>query len=379
MNILFTHYALPIPDIGGVERVTHLLMSGLEKRGHKCYFLHCYRKGRKTRLIYNNEPIKNLSAFLLKKEIQLIINQDGNKPEFALKYNKIDRHNGIKLISVLHNRPGYEMLTLSKKNNHWLKRLLKTCFFPLYRKYRYFCMEHSYKVNYKYSSLLLLLVNDYIDEYLQLFKWAKKIKLTSIANPLTFNLFIDKKEITQKEKTVLVVSRLSEIQKRISICLKVWKSIVSIMPEWKLVIVGDGPDKNQYERYVKEQSINNVFFVGQQKSYEYYKKASVFMMTSAFEGFPMVLLEAAQMGVIPVVMDSFKALHTIIENNINGVIVPNNDVNAFTQALLWIMKNDEKRMSMAEIAVESVRQFNLDSVLDKWEDLFNQLMNPVYD
>ncbi|MDR1112273.1 MAG: glycosyltransferase [Bacteroidales bacterium] len=373
MNILFTFHTLPVPETGGVQRITHLLMSGLEKRGHKCYFLHCYRKGLRIRLSCDNQPVKDLSDFLAKKSIQIIVNQDGSRPEFISKYKKIS-HSGVKLVSFLHNQPGYERLTASRKSNHWLKTLTKTLLWPLYKCYHRFNMYHFNKINYNYSLLLLLLyVDSYINDYLNVFKWANRSKLMTMPNPLTFSTFISKAEMLQKEKMVLVVSRLDEIQKRISLCLKVWKNVAPMAPGWKMVVVGDGPCRNEYERYVKKESIRNVLFTGQQNPYEYYRKAAIFMMTSRFEGFPLTLLEAAQMGIAPVVMDSFGALHAIVKNNATGIIVPNSDTAACAQAVLRLIEDGEKRVSMAEAAAESVRQFSLDSVLDKWERLFNQL------
>ena len=88
----------------------------------------------------------------------------------------------------------------------------------------------------------------------------------------------------------------------------------------------------------------------------------------------MVLMEATQMGVPVIAMDSFGSLHDIITDGINGRIVSNNNLNAFTSAIKEVMSDDKLRQMMAENAVEGCKGFEIEYVLQRWSSLFNELM-----
>ena len=118
-----------------------------------------------------------------------------------------------------------------------------------------------------------------------------------------------------------------------------------------------------------------VEFTGQQNPQEYYHHASIFLMTSTAEGWGMVILEALQMGVPVIAMDSFGALHDMITNGYNGSIVPNNDLKSFLHAMKVLMEDDSLRKQMAISAVESSKRFEIPNILALWKRLFDQLTN----
>ena len=67
------------------------------------------------------------------------------------------------------------------------------------------------------------------------------------------------------------------------------------------------------------------------------------MMTSAYEGWPMTLMEAMQNGCVPIVFDSFKAVYDIVDSDINGVIVSNGDMDTYHRELVRLMSDDNYR------------------------------------
>ena len=159
--------------------------------------------------------------------------------------------------------------------------------------------------------------------------------------------------------------------------LKAWREIEadSQYKEWKLQLVGDGRDKGFYEYLVRKWALQRVEFTGRQNPQEYYRKASIFLMTSTAEGWGMVLTEAQQMGVPVIAMDSFGALYDIIRDGKNGRIVPNNDLKAFVSALRDVMKEDGLRLKMSEASVELSKRFEMQNVLQQWLQLFDELQN----
>ena len=200
--------------------------------------------------------------------------------------------------------------------------------------------------------------------------------MSAIGNALRFNEFATDQDIRQKHKTVLVVARFDEDTKRISIMLKAWREIEqdARLSEWKLQLVGDGRDMAFYKYLVRQWHLQRVEFTGRQQPEEYYRNASMFLMTSCAEGWPMVLMEAVQMGVPVVAMDSFGSLHDIIEDGVNGSIVPNNDMSAFVAAMKQMMQNEELRHEMSRHAVERSKSFVIDEVVRCWKQVFSELI-----
>lgn len=96
-------------------------------------------------------------------------------------------------------------------------------------------------------------------------------------------------------------------------------------------------------------------------------------MTSAYEGWGMTLVEAQQNGVVPVAMDTYSSLHDIITNGENGIIVLDNDIDAFTTALSSLMFNADRRRQMAEAGLKRCKQYQISHIVNKWEEIFNRL------
>ncbi len=96
-------------------------------------------------------------------------------------------------------------------------------------------------------------------------------------------------------------------------------------------------------------------------------------MASKFEGLPMVILEAQQMGVVPIVMDSFSAVHDIIEDKVNGFIVPNNSIVKMRQRLRSLMLNQAMLKEKALNGMETVKRFSVEHVVSMWEQLFQDM------
>ncbi len=237
-------------------------------------------------------------------------------------------------------------------------------------------MQSKYRTPYESCDRLVVLSKFYFDTYAYYARVKPSDKMTAIGNALRFKEYASTADIAAKEKTILVVARFDEDIKRISLMLKAWREIEadSQYKEWKLQIVGDGRDKGFYEYLVRKWALQRVEFTGRQNPQEYYRKASLFLMTSTAEGWPMVLMEAQQLGVPVLALDSFGSLHDIIEDGVNGRIVPNNDLKAFASAMRDVMNDDNMRQKMAEASVELSKRFEMQNVLQQWLQLFDEIL-----
>lgn len=336
-----------------------------------------------------NDNIKELNINIYDKDIlrNTVINYNINilcvpEGEYLAKIaREAVEGTKCKVVSEIHTKPNALVYTLYPQTifNLWnadniLLRLKSLCKLPLLTLFKYKFKQISQRTSldaYNNSDILVLLSKSFINEFASIYK-VEKTKLRYINNPQSFtNLNID---LSKKEKTILVVARLCEPQKRISYILKLWRIIHKSYPDWKLQIVGDGSERKSYERYVQKNKLKNVIFEGMQAPLEYYKKASIFIMTSAIEGWPMTISESMQTGCVPIVMDSFSSVHDLIENNKNGIIVPNNNIKLLVKETRELMDNYQKRNEMAKEALKSIERFNINTIGEQWINLYKSLI-----
>ena len=122
----------------------------------------------------------------------------------------------------------------------------------------------------------------------------------------------------------------------------------------------------------------NVVFEGVQKELiPCYSKASIFMMTSAHEGFGITLTEAQQMGVVPMAFKSYASLTDIIMDGQNGYVITDGDTQAYAHQLAHLMRHTDLRVSMAQHGLKDCQRFASKPITDKWFSLFQELMNHV--
>ena len=223
---------------------------------------------------------------------------------------------------------------------------------------------------YSICDKFVLLSESFIEDFKNRYRIGDDSKLTSIPNPLSFNP--NKIDITTKQKIVLIVTRFFEIQKNIKSALRIWKNIELYgIHDWKLEIVGYGQDENMLREYAKQINLTNYEFKGKSNNvYPYYEHASIFMMTSNYEGFGMTILESQSCGCVPIVMDKFSVVHDLITDNINGVI-GSIDEAEYVKQLVRLILDKNQRMYMGQNAIISSKRYNSDKIYEMWQTLIN--------
>lgn len=385
----------------GVSRViTQLCHYFIDKCKDKCflaYFLDDFPKETVVLSFFSNSihlkcPIykTDLEIFITENKIDVIqINLPVSKEyKSQIKYICDAAHNhNVKVVFCLHVMPGFEgkdygsikELTfniLKRKNlGSKLKNWIITTTHPLS------CILLRYAFRPKYKSLnccdkTVLFSNSYISTYLKINNEADCTKLSIIPNPLPFHSYLLKEDIKNKTKEVIIVGRLMEEQKRISYALKIWQIIEKnpLLSDWKLSVVGNGKDEEYYYWLARQYHLQRIFFEGRQDPQPYYKRASIMMLTSGYEGWPMVLMEAMPMGCCCLAFDSFSAINDIIKDGINGHIIHDNNLTEYANCLTKLMLNDDKRIKMGINAINSSRQFSMDIIGKRWKDLYDELL-----
>ena len=128
--------------------------------------------------------------------------------------------------------------------------------------------------------------------------------------------------ISGKEKAVLYVGRLVDSPKKADRLLKVWKRVQPLHPDWRLYLVGDGPERGNLERLAARLNLENVHFEGVQDPAPYYRKARILCLTSTHEGMPMVINEALSYGCTPIAFNSFHAAEDMLPDRETGRLIP---------------------------------------------------------
>lgn len=380
-SILFVTNFFPDGTFGGIERVTDILAAHFHLVGIKCYCIYlcdskAFQEKEYISCKYMNMKydLSFIKEFIIENGIDIVINQ--SNPYYTPFLRTVCNVTNTKLITCLHNSTeckaqGYiDAITSS----NILKGIIVSLFYPLYAKYSSLKLKKIHRLSLTQSDKTILLSKSLIDPYLKVLDaCCLSNKIDYINNPLSFGELKDFSFIEKKQKTVLVVSRLYESQKKLSLLFKAWKLVEKANKDWNLIIVGDGPDQRKYEQITRKLNLERVLFAGRQDSYKYFQDASIFCMTSIWEGFPMTLLEAMQMGVVPIVMNSFPAVHDILEDGSDSIIVKYGDVTGMAEKIIELM-NDEKRLkAMQHCAIRSSARYKADNIIEHWVELFKLL------
>jgi glycosyltransferase involved in cell wall biosynthesis len=382
-NILFFQRSCSPAD-GGVPRVTDIISKELTSRGYRCFFVYdsnenpLYADESKLKISLNDSYAvqEELTLdFIIQNQINVFVCQNTYLPNYIKLFQKIRKlYPAHPFYTFLHASPDYWQSSFRTPNRkpsvkslkEVAKTFLKKIIYPFYNPY-----ISSTSALYQLSDKFVLLSDSFIDSFREIYAVIEKDhKLTSIPNPLTFAKSISQAQLLSKEKIVLIVSRLEEDQKKISIALDIWKRISQQYDHgWKLLIVGSGPDENQYKKNVSDSKLTNVTFLGHQDDVRtYYERASIFLMTSIWEGLPMSLLEAQQNGVVPVVFDNFSAIYDVVTNAKNGFIIQQNDADAFRISLVNLMQDDSLRYKMALNSVQNSNRYHVVNIVNEWEE-----------
>ena len=383
MNIVFAYPTGLNPQKGGVERITDIIAKILLKRGYTIFYLNWKREQDNYEYPVpvidlpssNLEDPNNLEVynrFLKENRIDVIINQHGlYEGTYFLSQVKVQN---VKIISVLHSDPfGYynhlfaDLMTL--RDSSIKEKVKRVARFFLYRKVKkiiHRSLVNHYTFIQEHPQYVCLLSESYkerLEEYCDL----PDNYFISIPNPNTYeNIEI----IPHKEPILLFVGRLDNRSKKLFTLIDIWYRLCKLYPQWKLIIVGDGPDKDVLINKAKD--ISNIEFKGYQDPREYYEKAFIFCMTSIFEGFPMCLTEAMQFGCVPIAFDSFSAVYDIIKPGETGELVKSFDKKEYVGKLIHLIDDETYRKKLSKNAFQYVKRYDIANILPKWIELIEK-------
>ena len=236
---------------------------------------------------------KRMREIIVERHIDIVLNQWCMPVMVSVFLRRAISGTGAKLLSVHHNVPTTNKRIQSARS--WvLKKLWRVV------------TAISLRLVYELSDQYILLSESFIPLFKEFIHINNGRKISVITNPLTIDV------VTRpKENLIIYVGRLEETQKRVSRIIEIWRLLAHELPLWRLEIIGDGPDRDKYR--VAAAGIERIYFLGYKSPAEYYARAKLILLTSDFEGFPLVLLEAMASRCVPVVFGSYPAAYDIVK------------------------------------------------------------------
>lgn len=187
-----------------------------------------------------------------------------------------------------------------------------------------------------------------------------------IPNP---NWLITDSKADLKSKKILMIARHS-YEKGLDRFFSIWKEVVKRHPDWQVEIVGKEVEHSDYKKTVDAMGISAtvIFTKPTQQIETKYLESSIYVMTSRYEAFPMVLIEAMSCG-LPVIAYDCPCGPRAIINNENGFLIENGNQDQFIIQLEKLMYSYELREKIGTNAKESVKNYEIDSIMKQWNDL----------
>lgn len=209
-------------------------------------------------------------------------------------------------------------------------------------------------------------------------KWTSACRSVTIPNPLPFD--IPPTPASLIEKKVIAVGRLSS-EKNFEDLVDIWAEVDKEMPGWCLEIVGEGYMKGRLLSKISDLGLEHTVKISPPVSniVEKYRGASILAMTSRYEGFGMVLIEAMACGLPVVAYDCPYGPREIISDGIDGALIPMGDKKAYATSLLALMGDYDMRFLQGTKALKNVYKYEITQVMKQWEDLFRDLKINKYD
>lgn len=201
-------------------------------------------------------------------------------------------------------------------------------------------------------------------------------KVFVLPNPLTYEPQIS---VPKKEKFIFAAGRMDVWHcKGFDLLLRAWSKIRMSYPDWKLKIAGGG-DTTILKKMCSELNVDNsVEFLGFVDVKKYYERASVFVLSSRYDGFGMVLIEAMSQGCACIACDFKGRQSEIIENENQGVICPIDDVESLANALDKVLSNDDYRILLQKNAIERSKNYSLSNIMILWDEIFDKIRKNTF-
>lgn len=202
-------------------------------------------------------------------------------------------------------------------------------------------------------------------------EWTELDNVTVVYNPLPF---FPEQQSDSTQKRVIAVGRYMP-QKGFDRLIPAWSIVSKKHPDWTLSIYGDGM-RHQLEQQIEELGIAPSCLLEHSVPdiVEKYCESSIFVLSSRYEGFGMVIIEAMACGVPPVSFTCPCGPRDIINDGKDGLLVENGDIEGLAEKICYLIEHEDVRKEMGRSARTSVERFKIEHIAQQWKELFESVL-----
>ena len=201
--------------------------------------------------------------------------------------------------------------------------------------------------------------------------WGDKIPIYVIPN--SFPFYPDKPSLCEN-KQAIIVGRYNSA-KGYNYLIDAWKIVYQKHPDWIINIFGSGEYEDRVRKQIQDHGLQDVVIMNNPIDHimEEYLKSSIYVMSSVFEGFAMVLLEAMSCGLPCVSFDCPYGPRNVITDGEDGILVEYLNSQALADNICKLIENEELRKRMGSNGRRNVLRFSRETIMPQWVELFKSL------
>ncbi|EAH5484005.1 glycosyltransferase family 4 protein [Campylobacter coli] len=337
---------------GGAERVVCNLANSFNELGYDVEILSFYKDGEKS--LYEIHKNVKINFFYKIPRKQVF-----KKPFYKLYYKY------------------YESYILKQKYKDIDVMIYNNCSqFPFFKNKNTKYIKLIHEIFKRYQSRNNFFDNLVILSFCELELWKKHHKNVSVIPNFIPN--ISKKKSNSSQKNILSIGRITlEDQKGFLRLIDIWKMVQKkeVYKDWTLTIVGEGELKKTIEQKIKAYKLENSIILKPftKEIEKEYLKASIYVMTSYFESFGMVLIESANYNIPSISFNIHSGPKEIIENEKSGFLIEDGNLQEFADKICLLMDNESLRKQMGENAKKKIKHtFSKEVIMHQWSKIFQK-------
>ena len=202
--------------------------------------------------------------------------------------------------------------------------------------------------------------------------WKNIKKASIIPNSLSF---YPERISNCENKKIISVGRLEE-QKGYDMLINIWEIVHKKHSDWELNLYGEGMLYDELMKIICQKGLKECLKIHKpvKNIADKYLENSIYVMSSRFEGFGMVLIESMACGVPCISFDCPYGPSDIIKDNEDGLLVKNGDVNAMAKAICYLIENQDIRKKMGIIARKNIKRYSPNIIMNQWDMLFKKIL-----
>ena len=193
-----------------------------------------------------------------------------------------------------------------------------------------------------------------------------------IPNPVT--VYPDSiPNVLKEEGRIICVGRLND-QKRIDRLVTAFAKIALKYPIWHVDVFGEGDRKSALQEQIRSCNLQDRFIIHEptKNIYDEYKRSQFLVLSSAYEGRPLVLVEAMACGLPCVSFNCPSGPAEIIDNEVTGLLARNGDVDDLSAKIEWMITHDIERKEMGDKAYMAAAIYRPSNIMKEWENLYTR-------